>query len=463
MIVLRNIAGLLVQILPCAVLCFLPFQGMLTVPLKRAVGRVGIPFLILGAVFVVLGSVPLSEELAFYRIPVLNVLFGVMVVVLAATFFPLVHASARKKLFVILLAALFGCFILLVNQIPLGMLDVGEGSDGYLYSVTYLVVTTVASAVGLVFMVPAMRLVGRLLRGAVGDETWGLMCFFPAGCLAVACLTYWMPDNLELSTDMVSRVLSVGITLLALLAGVWSLFLLNRADRDAGQRTALELKLRGYKLQAESAERVQRVRHDMSHHLQALDVLMREGDVAGARAYLTQVTDAFAEHRPLHLCANHLVNAILAEYVHRAEREGVGMDCDVSIPSQLALSDVDACRLLTNMLDNALEGCRAARTSHGVEDGETLPGGQTVEFQMCQEGAFLYLSCENPCDTARLRPYDEDFETSKRAEGHGFGLSIMKEVASTYNGAFSCGVENGRFKVFVNLCLGEGAERACTE
>lgn len=47
MIVLRNIAGLLVQILPCAVLCFLPFQGMLTVPLKRAVGRVGIPFLIL--------------------------------------------------------------------------------------------------------------------------------------------------------------------------------------------------------------------------------------------------------------------------------------------------------------------------------------------------------------------------------------------------------------------------------
>lgn len=260
-------------------------------------------------------------------------------------------------------------------------------------------------------MVPAMRLVGRLLRGAVGDETWGLMCFFPAGCLAVACLTYWMPDNLELSTDMVSRVLSVGITLLALLAGVWSLFLLNRADRDAGQRTALELKLRGYQLQAESAERVQRVRHDMSHHLQALDVLMRECDVAGARAYLTQVTDAFAEHRPLHLCANHLVNAILAEYVHRAERERVGMDCDVSIPSQLALSDVDVCRLLTNMLDNALEGCRAARTSHGVEDGETLSGGQTVEFQMYQEGAFLYLSCENPCDTARLRPCDGGFET----------------------------------------------------
>ncbi len=134
-----------------------------------------------------------------------------------------------------------------------------------------------------------------------------------------------------------------------------------------------------------------------------------------------------------------------AEYAARAQAVGATLECDARAPEDVGVGDVHLCRLLSNMLDNAVEGCRAASDLAPV-----------IRFAMRQEDGFLFMSCDNPCDEAVLHRRGTRFASTKQdaaRSGHGLGLGIMAEIAEAYDGSFECDASGRRFRVFANLCI----------
>lgn len=141
-----------------------------------------------------------------------------------------------------------------------------------------------------------------------------------------------------------------------------------------------------------SSARTAAFRHDLHNHLLVLSGLLRD------RAYPDAQNYAEALHRrstalsapPATGCP--ALDALLAEKLAQARAAGIVSVCTVAIPPGLGLDALDLCALFGNLLDNALQACRALdgdqrrftlRTSvRGkllvVESANPTPPGHTV-------------------------------------------------------------------------------------
>lgn len=458
MLVVRNIAGFLLQILPCAFLCLYPFSNRFKVPMRSACLIAGGILAAFCAVFAAVGSVPLDPVAHEYRIFAQNVVFLLAICALAVPYLTLIQAEAPKKLFVLLTVAVYGCLVTYAQdalRVPMG---VSPDHDGYMYQPALLAALLVVNAVGIAPMTLVMSRVRRLVEGPVDTALWRQMCVLPAGFLIVAVFSNWMVLNLHLPVDTANRLLSLGIILLAVALAWWVVRLLERTDQMAIERTRVEAEAHAYRTLAENADELRRMRHDMNRHLQTVDAYLRTGDETRAQAYLGQAIESYARIPSAMICANPLVNAILTDYTDRARAAGVSLECQVALPACVNVADTDLCRLIANMLDNALDGCRAwmaSEDANGIDRADAV-----IEFTMRQEGAFLFVSCENPCHERGLRRRGTTFASTKLEGGHGIGQSIMAKIAREYNGTFTCDVEDGRFCATAHLCPGDAEGRA---
>lgn len=448
-IALRCIAGFLLQMLPCAALCLIPFARRFTVSARRAYALAGSVLLVFGVVFVVAGVMPLDASVRAYRAFIANVVFMAALVALCGVYVRVVRARMFQKVFVLLVVASYGCLAMYITDTANRLLNSTYMVDDYMYKLPTLVVLSVVTAVSFPFMVLLMRNLGRLIDRVEDDDLWKTMCFPPAGLLAVALLGSWMPLNLNMSYQTVNELLCVALIALGLVFAWWFARLLSRMDREVAERERLAAEARGYRRLAQNADELRRMRHDVGHQLQVIDAYLDRGDAEGARRYIGKAAEEVALLPGVMYCRNPLVNAILADYDGRARAAGAVLACEVSAPENVGVGDVDLCRLLANMLDNAVAGCRAVA---GVGDAAE----PVIRFTFRQEGEFLFSACDNPCSEASLRRRGARFASTKpdaRHGGHGLGLSIMADIAEAYQGGFECEVRDGRFWVRANLCI----------
>lgn len=431
--------------LPCAVLCLVPFARCFAVPTRRAYALAGAVLLAFGAVFVVVGTVPLDVQAHAYRAFAENIVFMVALVALCVVYVRVVRAETPQKVFVLLVVASYGCLVMYLVDTVKRLLGITYAYDGYMYELPTLVMLAAVTAVSFPFVWLLMRCLGRMMDRLADDGLWRMMCFPPAGLLAVALLGNWMPLNMNVSYQMANDLLCVALIVLGLVFAWWLTRLLARADRATAERMRLAAEAQGYRRLAQNADELRRMRHDMNHQLQAIDAYLNCGDVEGARRYVGEAVQEAAALPNVVYCRNSLANAILAEYAARAQAVGATLECDARVPEDVGVGDVHLCRLLSNMLDNAVEGCRAASDLAPV-----------IRFAMRQEDGFLFVSCDNPCDEAVLHRRGTRFASTKQDAargGHGLGLGIMAEIAEAYDGSFECDASGRRFRVFANLCI----------
>lgn len=177
-------------------------------------------------------------------------------------------------------------------------------------------------------------------------------------------------------------------------------------------------------------------RHDMHHHLAALEGMMQQGDSGGALQYLRSLSGNLEEFTEPARCANAAVNAVVTAYIVQASNAGCGVDTKFRIPEKLPFEETDICVILANALENAIHAC------------QELPEGQrqiSLEMELT-ENQRLIISVENPC----LRPVafgPDGLPDVPKREGHGLGLLSVQKVAEKYGGLFRCRWERGRFSL----------------
>lgn len=123
------------------------------------------------------------------------------------------------------------------------------------------------------------------------------------------------------------------------------------------------------------------------------------------------------------------VNALLMAKMEEAE--GAGIDFFVEVKSNLsgtAISDWDLCRILSNLIDNAIRAV------------SEIDGGKKITVDISEDrGSYIFRIIDNGVkisDSDKDKIFNPGF-TTKKSEGHGMGLYIVSKLVAKNGGTVS--------------------------
>lgn len=116
-------------------------------------------------------------------------------------------------------------------------------------------------------------------------------------------------------------------------------------------------------------------------------------------------------------CGIPLVNVILSEKQKVCAENGIRLDIDLKITDEINISQVDLCSAFTNVLDNAIRGCRF------ITD-KCAEANPVITLRAGNAGDYLVIKCENTYIPGMGRFH----------EGSGLGLKILADIAERYQG-----------------------------
>ena len=199
------------------------------------------------------------------------------------------------------------------------------------------------------------------------------------------------------------------------------------------------------RLNNESIERTTRARHDLKNTLSYLRDAVSRGQIEEAISFLNQSIDQAFGQMPIVDCGNPIVSSLMNLELRKAAVEGVEVKYKLVVPPTLPLSELDICSLMTNIIDNAISGCKAAEIASGY-----------VDFQMVTTNSFLRITCKNPTFLTTI-----PFRVKKPGDVHGYGMNIIRNIAAEHNGFADFHIESGSFIVEIMMDLGLGGEQSC--
>lgn len=180
-------------------------------------------------------------------------------------------------------------------------------------------------------------------------------------------------------------------------------------------------------------------RHDMRHHLAAIDAFLTADKPRQAEEYIRQVCSDIEAITPRRFCENELVNLLCSSFSARAERMGVRLSQQANLPGELPVSDTELCALLFNGLENAFRAVN-----------ELSENRRWVEFYCSVQAGKLLIEVKNPY-AGPISFRDGLPQTTQTGFGHGHGCLSIRTIAHTCQGLCSFEARDGVFTLRVVL------------
>ena len=171
-------------------------------------------------------------------------------------------------------------------------------------------------------------------------------------------------------------------------------------------------------------------RHDYRNHIQNMKNRLG-GDQGELEQYLDDLADDLTQADTSIQTGNVMADAVLNSKLSVAEQKGVRLNIKAHIPQGVAMTDVELCSILGNLIDNAMEACEK------LSCDQRFMRVYIDEFK----GQF-YLSVQNSSPTVRR---DRGTYRTTKAGSHGFGLFRIDRIAKKYGGYVNRQYEEGIF------------------
>lgn len=171
-------------------------------------------------------------------------------------------------------------------------------------------------------------------------------------------------------------------------------------------------------------------RHDYRNHIQNMKNRL-DGDQGELERYLDDLADDLTQADTSIQTGNVMADAVLNSKLSVAEQKGVQLNIDAHIPRGIAMTDVELCSILGNLIDNAMEACEK------MSYDQRFMRVYIDEFK----GQF-YLSVQNSSPPVRR---DRGTYLTTKTGSHGFGLFRIDRIAKKYGGYVNRQYEEGIF------------------
>lgn len=206
-------------------------------------------------------------------------------------------------------------------------------------------------------------------------------------------------------------------------------------DRLAFEKESLQ---RYYKTQLLNQEELRRMKHDMNGNLSTIYRLLSEQNYDEATRYLTKLCDYTEKHQKILYCDDPYLNAVVINFVKAFEANHILFEQDIKL-GKFELHHVEMCLILNNALQNALEASL-----------KLLPEQRYVRLQIKTKQRRLLLRITNHFDSELI--FDGEMPRStKEGEGHGYGLTSIRNAAESVGGFAVCKIEDNMFVLDVAM------------
>jgi sensor histidine kinase regulating citrate/malate metabolism len=173
-------------------------------------------------------------------------------------------------------------------------------------------------------------------------------------------------------------------------------------------------------------------RHDFLNHIQVVYSLVELEEYAEASAYLNKLLGDVEHTGKFMKTGDAAVNALLAAKYNDAARRGIAFQLNIASRLEgLNISGWELCRVLGNLIDNAIYAAEGfGETEKGAEKKLTLSIAE-------RDGSYEF-AVENTGEPIDPRVLDKLFMpgfTTKKEEGHGMGLYIVRKITESNGGS----------------------------
>lgn len=214
------------------------------------------------------------------------------------------------------------------------------------------------------------------------------------------------------------------------------------------QNKTLELTERNHRLTMQSVQYenlqekitdARRAKHDVRHHIALMQEYLNNGELDALRQYLGSYSESLPDDSLVHFCENTAANAVLLYFAQQAKDNGIDYVVKAEIPGDAPVSDTDISVLFGNLLENAVDACKAE------------PGSdKKIVIRASIMGNSLCITVDNTF-TGKLKYTADGNIVSSKHKGPGLGTRSVKSIAEQTGGVCKFEAANGMFCASV-LC-----------
>ncbi|MCM1184883.1 MAG: GHKL domain-containing protein [Roseburia sp.] len=166
-------------------------------------------------------------------------------------------------------------------------------------------------------------------------------------------------------------------------------------------------------------------RHDYHNHIQTMKAHLAMGKLEELEAYLNVLDEDLTTVDTVIKTGNVMVDAVLNSKLSVAAAKGIAVNAKAIVPKELdtAISEVDVCLIIGNLMDNAMEACLKI----AEEENRFI----RVYIDILKGQLYIYImnAVGEP-----LRRTGSVYASTKNKENHGLGLMRIDKVVNRYHG-----------------------------
>lgn len=183
------------------------------------------------------------------------------------------------------------------------------------------------------------------------------------------------------------------------------------------------------------------LKHDMNNHLHTISGYMQVGEYEKAREYVEEIAGEVSRMQSFH-SGNAVVDALIGSKTALAEMNGIPVDADMAVPSELKLTDGDLTVMIGNLYDNAIDA------NLKIMDVDK----RFIHIKILSDGGNLLFLFENAaCEEERSGKTDVWATTKKDSFMHGFGIKNIDRIVQMYDGYCERELKNHVFRCRIRI------------
>lgn len=245
------------------------------------------------------------------------------------------------------------------------------------------------------------------------------------------CVIFWLCVGFGISVpkDTVIYVIMMMVTICSVII-MLSAIIMERLYISDVQNSLSDLEQLNIKLRKQ--------RHEYLNEMQVVYGLLEIDEPDEALKYLKPVYEDVSRVGKALKTSRPALNALLYSKMELAKRKNINLCVEVS--SDLKYVNIpqwDLCKIFANIIDNAITALE--------EDEEQK--NKKINVQVSENaGEYLFIISNNGpvIPREKIPQIFKNGFTSKRGEGHGLGLGIVRDIVDEYNGVIEVSSEINR-------------------
>ena len=167
---------------------------------------------------------------------------------------------------------------------------------------------------------------------------------------------------------------------------------------------------------------IKKLRHDFKDSYSVIYTLLSEGKTTKAMEHIENNIDILSQTEIFVRTNNDIVNAVVNAQLSTAKSFGVDATC-LSMMDFDGVNDLDLCRLLSNMLENAVTACVNCNSTK-----------RQIYLKITDDENNFTFNLKNTVEGSVLTNNKHLHTTKNTNDEHGYGTKIIRDIAIKYNG-----------------------------